>query len=44
MSRIGEEPLVARVAQALEPVHLEAQERVDRAELIGDEDPARRAA
>ncbi|HEU5206280.1 MAG TPA: hypothetical protein VFT94_01605 [Gaiellaceae bacterium] len=27
-----------RVAQSLEPVHLEAHERVDRAELVGDED------
>ena len=42
--RLGEKPLVRRVAQALEAIHLEAQERVDRAELVGDEDlPAGRA-
>ncbi len=36
--RFGEQPLVRRVAQMLEAILLEAQERVDRAELVGDED------
>ena len=35
---VGQEALVRRVAQPLEPVHLQAPQRVDRAELIGDED------
>ena len=38
--RLRQEPLVARIAQALEAVLLEAPERVDRAELIRDEDAA----
>src|SRR4029079_11121241 len=38
-----EEPLVRRVPHALETVHLETDERVDRPELIGDEDPAARS-
>ena len=29
-----------RVAETLEAIHLEAEERVDRAELVDDEDPA----
>ena len=31
---------MGRVAQPLEAIHLETQERIDRAELIGDEDLA----
>ena len=42
MSASGKQSLVRRVAQALESVLLEVDERIDRAELIGDEDPCRR--
>jgi hypothetical protein len=35
---VGEKPRVRGVARALESVHLEAAQRVHRAELIGDED------
>ena len=41
--RLREEPLVRRVPQPLETVHLERPQRVDRPELVDDEHPAARA-
>jgi hypothetical protein len=41
---VRQESLMRRVAQVLEPIHLHAQQRIDRSQLIGDEDSSARAS
>jgi hypothetical protein len=42
--RVGEEPRVGRIAGTLEAVPLEAGDRIDVAELVGEQDPAATAS